>query len=218
MELKMFVMAWKYTIVKYDVLLSALGEQFYLVFLASVLTTGIGLPLGIVLTRMPRIRTVILKIAGTLYTIPVLAMFGLLIPIFGIGNKSALIALTVYGILPILHNTYTGILEVSPAAKEAARGLGVSNWQMLTRVELPLALPFIIAGIRTSIVLNISLATYVVFIGAGGLGTIIVQGMRTFHEGMLITGTLLVALTTILSERILAIFETKVSRTMRGDK
>jgi osmoprotectant transport system permease protein len=216
MDHNMFQMAWNFTIAKYDVLLAALGTQLYLVFLSSVLTTVIGIPLGIALHRLPKVRTLILKIIGALYTIPILAMFGLLIPFFGTGTKSALISLTIYGILPILYNTYAGINGVSPGVKEAARGMGVNDWQMLTKVELPLALPVIIGGIKTSIVLNISVATYAAFIGAGGLGMIIIQGMRTFHEGMLLVGTLLVAAIAILAERLLMLFETKVTNTMKG--
>lgn len=216
MEQNVIVLAWNFVTTQYTVLLAALGVQLYLVFVASILTTAIGVPLGIILNRMPKIRTLVIKIAGALYTIPILAMFGLLIPLCGTGTKSALISLSIYGILPILNNTYAGIREVSPAAKEAARGMGVNSWQMLTKVELPLALPVIIAGIKTSIVLNISVATYAAFIGAGGLGMIIIQGMRTFHGGMLVAGTVLVAAIAIFTERLLNLFEAKVARTIKG--
>jgi osmoprotectant transport system permease protein len=218
MEHHMLSMAWEYTVANYPDLLAALGIQLELVFLASILTTLIGVPVGIALNRLPRIRKPVLKITGALYTIPILAMFGLLIPLFGTGTISALISLTIYGILPILHNTYAGINGVSPAVKEAARGMGVNGWQMLTKVELPLAMPVIIAGIRTSIVLNISVATYAAFIGAGGLGMIIIQGMRTFHDGMLFVGMLMVAALAILAERLLNLFELKVSETMKGSR
>jgi osmoprotectant transport system permease protein len=215
-EGNVFIEALRFSLDKYDVLLAALGVQFYLVFLSSILTIGIGMPLGITLHQAPRLRNIILKITGTLYTIPILAMFGLLIPIFGIGTQPALIALTIYGLLPILQNTYVGIAEVSPAVKEAARGMGASNWQILREVELPLAAPIIIAGIRTSVVMNISVATFAVFIGAGGMGTVIMQGMRTFQDGMLIAGTLLVAMTTVLTERILNWVQNRVAKNVRG--
>lgn len=215
MEQNIFIDAFNYIVKRYDLLLSALGVQFYLVMLASLITVAVGVPLGVALTRLKLIKGFVLKVTGVLYTIPILAMFGLLIPLFGIGNRSALIALTIYGLLPVLQNTYVGIKEVSPAVKEAARGMGASNLQLLMRVELPLALPVILAGIRTSVVMNISVATFAVFIGAGGMGTVIMQGIRTYHNGMLIAGTLLVALTAVIAERLLGYIEARIARTLK---
>ncbi|MBP2639548.1 MAG: opuCB1 [Firmicutes bacterium] len=199
-----------YVVTKYDVLLSALEFQLYLVMLSSLITIAVGVSAGILMTRFPGMAGPILKIASTLYTIPILAMFALLIPLFGIGELPAIIALVIYGLLPILHNTYAGIKCIDPSIVEAAQGMGASEWQLLKRVEIPLALPKIVAGIRTSVVMNISVATFAVFIGAGGLGTIILQGIRTFHEGMLIAGTILVALVAVIFERLLNWLENRV--------
>lgn len=215
METSIWRQALHYSLEKHDIILSALSEQFYLVLLASMLTICLGVPSAILMHRYPRLRSPIMKITGTLYTIPVLAMFGLLIPLFGIGNLSALIALTIYGILPILHNTYEGITGIDPAIREAARGMGADDWQLLRKIDLPLALPKIIAGIRTSVVMNISVATFAVFIGAGGMGTIILQGMRTFHDGMLVTGTIIVALIALTAERLLTWLERQSVRLIR---
>lgn len=200
---------------QYNVLWADLLIQLRLVLVASIATVVIGVPVGILVTGIRVLKNIVLKIAGVLYTIPVLAMFGLLIPIFGIGNEPALIALTIYGILPILQNTCIGIAEVSPAVLEASRGMGASNAQLLFKIRLPLAMPAIMAGIRTSVVMNISVATFAVFIGAGGLGTVIMQGIRTFQNGMLIPATVLVALVAMAAERLLALAEKAMARNVR---
>ncbi|MDR3589415.1 MAG: ABC transporter permease [Negativicutes bacterium] len=202
---------------KPDVLLAALGSQLYLVAVSSLLTTVIGVPLGVAIHRLPSLRQPVLKIAGTLYTIPILALFGLLIPVLGIGTFPALIALVIYGIMPVLYNTRTGLADIDPAIVEAAQGMGACSRQLLVKVELPLAFPKIIAGIRTSVVMNISVATFAVFIGGGGLGTIILQGIRTAHDGMLLCGTLLVALTAVGAERGLGWLQSRVARTVKGN-
>ena len=127
-----------------------------------------------------------------------------------IGQTPALVALVMYGMLPVLHNTYAGLRDVDPAVRQAARGMGADARQMLLLVELPLALPKIVAGVRTMVVMNISVSTFAVFIGAGGLGAIILQGIRTFHDGMLLAGTLLTALLAMTAEQLLKWLERKV--------
>jgi len=199
----------------YQTLWHDLLIQLHLVLLASIATIVVGVPVGILVSGNRLARNIVLKVSGILYTIPILAMFGLLIPLFGIGNEPALIALTIYGILPILQNTTIGIAEVSPHVLEAARGMGASDAQLLFKIKLPLALPAIMAGIRTSVVMNISVATFAVFIGAGGLGTVIMQGIRTFQNGMLIPATVLVALIAMAAERLLAFLEKGVARNVR---
>jgi len=201
---------------KPGVLLDAFNSQLYLVLVSSLLTTVIGVSLGVAIHRLPGLRQPILKIAGTLYTIPILALFGLLIPLLGIGNFPALVALVIYGILPVLYNTRAGLADIDPAVIEAAQGMGACSWQLLRKVELPLAFPKIIAGIRTSVVMNISVATFAVFIGAGGLGTIILQGIRTSQDGMLLSGTLLVALTAVTAERGLGWLQTRATQAIKG--
>jgi osmoprotectant transport system permease protein len=195
---------------KYDVLLAALWQQCQLVFFASVITLLLGVAIGVSMRNRPRLARILLRITGTLYTIPILASFALLIPLLGIGQTPALIALIMYGMLPVLHNTYAGLRDVDPAVREAARGMGADSRQMLLLVELPLALPKIVAGVRTMVVMNISVSTFAVFIGAGGLGAVILQGIRTFHDGMLLAGTLLTALLAMTAEQLLKWLEQKV--------
>lgn len=210
-----FAECWRYMSTKQDVIWSAMKTQIYLTVVASLITTGVGVPLGIVAQRIPRLRVPVIGGAGVLYTIPILAMFGFLIPLMGIGNKTAMVALVIYGVLPILQNTYTGINEVNPFIKEAAKGMGASSSQMLFKVEIPMALPVILAGIRTSVVMNVSVATFAVFIGAGGMGTIIVQGMRTYNSGMLLAGTLLVAILAVLVDRTLGALQARLKRSVQ---
>ncbi len=205
----MLQLFFNYVTTKYDVLWTAFWLQCQLVFLSSAITLALGLCAGVYMAHRPKTAGVVLKIAGTLYTIPILATFALLIPLLGIGQTPALVALVMYGMLPVLHNTCVGLRDVDAAAREAATGMGASDRQLLFLVELPLALPKIIAGIRTMVVMNISVSTFAVFIGAGGLGTIILQGIRTFHDGMLLAGTLLTALMAISAEQFLQWVEKK---------
>lgn len=212
---KIFADCFRYLLTRQEVIWPAMKIQLYLMLVASIITAAIGIPLGILAQRYPRLKAPVIGGAGILYTIPILAMFGFLIPMLGIGNKTALLAMVIYGILPVLQNTYTGINEVNPFIKEAARGMGASSGQLLLKVEIPLALPVILAGVRTSVVMNVSIATFAVFIGAGGMGSIIVQGMRTYNSGMLLAGTLLVAVLAVVVDRILGWLQGKMMKSIQ---
>ena len=144
----------------------------------------IAIPLAIYAIRHRKMANVLLQIAGILQTIPSLALLGLLIPVVGIGNVPAIIALVVYALLPIFQNTYVGLNGIDPSLEEAADAFGMSRWQKLVRVELPIAMPVIISGIRTATVLIIGTATLAALIGAGGLGTYILLGINR-NEPML---------------------------------
>ena len=145
-------------------------STYKFLFIALFIAILIAVPLGIALTKTKRLSEVVMNIAAVLQTIPSLALLGLMIPIFGIGKVPAIIALVVYALLPILRNTYTGIKEVEPSLTEAAKGIGMKPMRRLTKVELPIAMPVIMAGIRTAMVLIIGTATLAALIGAGGLG------------------------------------------------
>ena len=151
-------------------LLSTILEHIQLSFIALLIAALIGVPLGILLTKTKRLSEIVMNIAAVLQTIPSLALLGLMIPLFGIGKVPAVIALVVYALLPILRNTYTGIAEVDQSLVEAAKGIGMKPWRRLRKVELPMAMPVIMAGIRTAMVLIIGTATLAALIGAGGLG------------------------------------------------
>ncbi|GAB3911173.1 hypothetical protein GCM10028803_51950 [Larkinella knui] len=175
-----------------------------LTFLSLCLALLVGLPLGIVITYRPRLATVMLGIVGVLQTIPSIALLGFLIPILGIGVWPAIAALFLYALLPIVRNTYVGIREVSPTLKEAALGMGMTNRQLLIRVELPLALPVIFAGIRTATVINVGVATLAAYVAAGGLGEFIFGGIALNNTNMVLAGAIPAALLAVLFDALLA--------------
>lgn len=208
----LLISAWNYFLSKQDLMFTVLKEHVNLVLWATFFTITIGVPVGIVIAKFEKLRNIVLSSVSVLYTIPILAFFGFLIPIMGIGSKPALIALVIYGLLPVIRNSCVGITQVHPMLKESARGMGANNLQLLFRVEIPLAFPVIFAGIRTALVMNFSLATYAVFIGAGGMGRIIMQGIRTFNTGMLLAGILMVVITTVFLERMVGLIDNRIQR------
>ncbi|GAB3323001.1 hypothetical protein GCM10027299_18860 [Larkinella ripae] len=175
-----------------------------LTFLSLCLALLIGLPTGILIAYRPKIAAVVLAVVGVLQTIPSIALLGFLIPVLGIGAGPALVALFLYALLPIVRNTYVGIREVSPALKETARGMGMTPRQVLTRLELPLALPVIFAGIRTATVINVGVATLAAYIAAGGLGEFIFGGIALNNTNMVLAGAIPAALLAILFDFLLA--------------
>jgi osmoprotectant transport system permease protein len=178
-------------------LLAETGHHVLLVGVSVGIATAVGVPLGIVLTRRPGWQRVVLGAAGVLQTIPSLALFGFLIPvpvIGGIGTRTALVALTLYALLPILRNTVTGIAGVEPALREAGRGMGMTDRQLLLRVELPLAASVILAGVRVATVIGIGVTTNAAAIGAGGLGVFIFRGVAMVDNRTILAGALPAAL------------------------
>lgn len=171
-----------------------------------------GLPLGVVLTRRPAWKRVVLGTAGVVQTIPSLALFGLLIPvpwIGGIGMKTALVALTLYALLPVLRNTVAGIEGVDPAIREAGRGMGMTDAQLLTRVELPLAASVILAGVRVATVTGIGVATIAAAIGAGGLGVLIFRGVAMLDHATILGGAVPAAVLALAADGLLGALESR---------
>jgi osmoprotectant transport system permease protein len=173
-------------------------EHLMLTGISTGAAVLIGLPLGIWVTRYPRLRGPVLGVAGIVQTIPSLAMLAFLLPFFGIGVRPALIALTLYAVLPIVRNTYTGLCEVSGEVIEAAQGLGFTRRQRLFLVEMPLALPIIVAGIRTATVIGVGIATLSAFIGAGGLGDFINRGLALNNTRLILLGAIPAAMLALL--------------------
>ncbi|MGI0486523.1 ABC transporter permease [Pantanalinema rosaneae CENA516] len=165
-------------------------EHLILVMIALAIAIIVGIPLGVMITRKKVFRQPVLAIANTLQTIPSLALFGLLIPLVGIGAIPAIIALTLYSFLPIIRNTYTGIIGIDPSIREAGRGMGMTDWQLLTQVELPLAMSVILAGVRVAAVLAIGIATIAAAIGAGGLGVLIFRGISVVNDQLILAGAI----------------------------
>ncbi len=179
-----------------------------LVGIAIVIAIVIGVSVGIYLTTNDKLAETVLAAASILLTVPSLALFGIMIPFFsiigqGIGFVPALTALVLYSQLPIIRNTYTGIKNVDPNVFDAANGLGMKKMQRLIKVELPNGLPVIMAGIRTAVVLNIGIGVIAAFIGAGGLGSLIVQGISRGDMYSIIAGAVLVSLLAIIADTVL---------------
>ena len=189
----------------YPTIIKLTIEHLYLVSIsvgAAILT---GVPIGILITKDKKLADAILYIASVIITIPSVAMFGLMIPLLslvnrGIGFWPAAIAIFLYSQLPIIRNTYTAINNIDPALREAAKGMGMSDWQRLAKVEIPLAVPVIMAGVRMAVVMNIAVATIAVYIGAGGLGTIINEGITGSNSIKLIVGAVAVSLLAIIAD------------------
>lgn len=194
-----------------DLIQEAFMQHIYLSFVALAVGIAIALPLGILVARYRRIAEPVIGITAIIQTIPSLALFGFLVPLIGIGAKTALIALIIYALLPILRNTYTGISNIDESMIEAGRGMGMTKNQLLWQIEFPLALPFIMAGIRTATVLTVGIATLATFVGAGGLGDVIYRGLQSYNNSLVLAGALPVALLAILFDLILKWIEKKAT-------
>lgn len=173
------------------------GEHLILVTIAITIAIAIGIPLGILITRKPRLAKPILGFANAVQTIPSLAIFGFLISVpflGGIGKVPAIVALTLYALLPLIRNTYTGITSIDPAIREAGRGMGMTDRQLLFQVEIPLALGIILAGVRVATVISVGIATIAAAIGGGGLGVFIFRGIAIVNNQLILAGAIPAAL------------------------
>ena len=191
-----------------------MGEHLLLVFLSSILALIIALPLGIFITRRKGIdfKTLINDLGAFSQTIPPVAVLALAVPAIGFGFKPTILALFLYSLLPILRNTVAGIEDVPAEIKEAARGMGMTNRQLLFRIELPLAAPVIFSGIRISVVINVGTATIGAVVGAGGLGIPIISGLIQNNPAFVFEGAVTAALLAILLDQLIRKIETKVTR------
>jgi osmoprotectant transport system permease protein len=179
-------------------ILQALGQHLYLVGVALLLGTLVAVPLGILLTRFPRWSAPIITVVSIVQTIPSLVFFALLVPIIGIGVQPALLVLFLYSLLPILRNTYIGVRSVDPSLIDASRGQGMTSWEILFMVEIPLTAPIIVAGIRLSAIYLVSWATIASLIGAGGLGDLIFSGIDSYNTTLLLAGAIPTALLALI--------------------
>ena len=193
-------------------LLALTGEHLRLVAVSVAIAVAIGLPVGILLTRREKLKGFVLGVAGVLQTVPSLALFGFLIPLsfVGVGGRAAVIALVVYALLPVIRNTVTGIEGVDAHVREAAVGMGMTRAQILRQVELPLALPVILAGVRVATVISVGVATIAAAIGAGGLGTYIFRGLRMDDDRLLLAGALPAALMALGFDWLIGLVETEL--------
>jgi osmoprotectant transport system permease protein len=194
-------------------ILSATLDHLLLVVIAMTIAILIGVPLGMFIVHRPALRTIALGIASIFQTIPSLALFGFLIPIpfiGGIGKRTAIVALVLYALLPILRNTYVGLTGIDPAVLEAAEAMGMTRAQILWRVRFPLALAVILAGIRTATIITIGVATIAAAIGAGGLGTFIFRGVALVSDSLILAGAIPAALLAIFADFFLGLLERRL--------
>lgn len=192
---------------KGDFFLKLLIEHMQISLIAIIIATVIGLILGVIISEYKKSSKTILGIINFMYTIPSISLLGFLIPFSGIGNSTAIIALSVYALLPMVRNTYTGIINIDDNIIEAATGMGSTRWQILYKIKLPLALPVIMSGFRNMVTMTIALAGIASFIGAGGLGVAIYRGITTNNTAMTLTGSLLIAILALITDIVLGFIE-----------
>lgn len=190
--------------------LELLRQHLALVLISEVAAILVAVPLGIVAVRYDRLRSTILSVGNVAQTIPTLAVIALAFPVFGLGFRSAVIALFVYALLPILTNTITGLENVEESTVEAARGMGMTDTDVLRRIRFPLSLPVVFAGIRTSTVINVGTAYLAFFIGGGGLGVWVISGIDLFNTSQILAGAIPGALLAIGLDSLLALVERRL--------
>lgn len=188
-------------------LLQKTGEHFYISIIALLIAIVIAVPLGILLSKTKKLAGVILTIAGVLQTIPTLAVLAIMIPIFGVGKTPAIIALFIYVLLPILNNTVLGVQNINPEIRQAGISMGMTKFQLMKDVELPLALPLILGGIRLSSVYVISWATLASYVGAGGLGDFVFNGLNLYDPLMIVSAAVLVTALALIVDYLLRVVE-----------
>lgn len=194
-------------------ILAATLAHLFLVVVSMAIAIAIGVPLGMILVKRARLRVTALGFASVLQTIPSLALFGFLIPLpflGGIGTRTAIVALVLYALLPILRNTVVGLTNLDPAVLEAAEAMGMTETQILLRVRFPLGLSVVLAGVRTATVITIGVATIAAAIGAGGLGTFIFRGVAMVNDSVILAGAIPAALLALAADAALGLLERKL--------
>ena len=189
-------------------------EHLWMVGISTLIAVALGIPLGVLIARRPVLRGPVIASANIIQTIPSLALFGFLLPAPWIGDRAgrlAVLALTLYALLPLIRNTYAGITGVDRAVVEAARGMGLTDWQLLFKVELPLASSVILAGIRVAVVISVGLATIAAAIGAGGLGELIFRGLAMVNNSVILAGAIPAALMALTADVLLGWVEKRLA-------
>jgi osmoprotectant transport system permease protein len=206
---------WHFLVANAPTLVTKLNQHIFLSLSSTLLAIIIGLPLGIWVEQKARVRPIILGVVNIFQTIPSLALLAFFIPLLGIGIKPTIITLSIYALLPIVRNTYLGLHSVPGASIEAARAMGFTRWQRLRIVSLPLAMPMIIAGIRIAVAMNIGITTIAAFIGAGGLGDFITEGLAMNNTRLILLGAIPAALLALIADYLIAQIEHWASKRAR---
>ena len=200
---------------RWDFFLKLIIEHLKIAGFSILIAAIIGLVLGVLISEFKKTSTFILGITNFIYTIPSISLLGFLIPFSGIGNTTAIITLTIYALLPMVRNTYTGIENIDSSIIEAAKGMGSTSFEILYKIKLPLATTVILSGLRNMVVMTIALAGIASFIGAGGLGVAIYRGITTNNSIMTIAGSLLIALLALAADFIIGSVENIIKRKWR---
>ncbi|SDO97496.1 ABC transporter permease [Clostridium gasigenes] len=200
---------------RWDFFLKLIIEHLKIAGFSILIAAIIGLVLGVLISEFKKTSTFILSITNFIYTIPSISLLGFLIPFSGIGNTTAIITLTIYALLPMVRNTYTGIENIDSSIIEAAKGMGSTSFEILYKIKLPLATTVILSGLRNMVVMTIALAGIASFIGAGGLGVAIYRGITTNNSIMTIAGSLLIALLALVADFIIGSVEKIIKRKWR---
>ncbi|MDR7419686.1 MAG: ABC transporter permease [Armatimonadota bacterium] len=206
----------RYLVENPGVVLSLLGQHLWLSAVSLALALCIALPLGVLAARRPGLRGPIVGVFGVVYTIPSLALFVLLIPVMGLGVVPAVTALVAYAQVMLIRNVVVGLLGVDPAALEAARGMGMTPWQCFWRVELPLATPVVLAGVRVAVLAVIGIGTIAAFINAGGVGVLLFTGVAQSHPDKIVAGALAASGLALVANAVLRALELRAHRAARG--
>ena len=211
--------AFEFMLRNWREVLSLTGEHLLLVAVSTLIAVAVGLPLGLLLTRRTGLKRPVLAVANILQTVPSLALFGFIIPlkyVGGIGWRAAVVALVVYALLPVIRNTVTGVEGVERSVREAALAMGMTDRQILRQVELPLAAPVILAGVRVATVISVGVATIAAAIGAGGLGTLIFRGLRQYDNRLILAGAIPAALLALAADAGIGLIESRLSARRRA--
>lgn len=199
-----------------DMLGDLVIEHLWLVIVSVGIAVVVSVILGVIISYKTSLASTVLAICQILMTIPSMAMLGFMVPLFGIGFTTGVVALILYALLPVVRNTYTGIKEISPAVVESAVGMGMTEWRVLTKIKIPLARPVIMAGIRTATVMVVGIAAIAAYVGAGGLGELIFQGISRSNEPMIIVGAIGVSIIALVFDFVLSWGERRLAAIGKG--
>ena len=208
---------FRYLFSNSGLVLGLFGEHLRMAAIALMIALIIALPLGWLLARVIWLRGPVLGVLGVIYTIPSLSLFVLLIPVLGLGPRTAIVALVAYAQIVLVRNIMIGLVGIDPAIIEAAKGMGMNGWQRFSRVEFPLALPLILAGIRVATLSIIGIGTIAAFINGGGLGRLLFDGVTTGNRGKIVAGSIAITILALGANLILRFFERRATLAVRGE-
>lgn len=200
---------------RFDFFKEILLQHIVICLIAIIIASIIGIALGIIISEFRQTTSVVLSVVNFIYTIPSIALLGFFIPFSGIGDTTAIIALTIYALLPMVRSTYTGITNIDDSIVESARGMGSTELQILYKIKLPLATTVILSGLRNMVVMTIALGGIASFIGAGGLGIAIYRGITTNNSDLTVAGSLLIALLALFVDIIIGSIEKLIKKKWR---